>query len=156
MGTGSSKFIFSKSLNWLTFLVLIFQIEYGTRFYGFEEEISDCSYATIDIISGKAAFSTLHFTFKTKEESGVLLYSEKNVSNIAFPFDFLRESNNCFILISFKVHWISHFTQDFYFWNTTPFGLQTFKRCVKTICQTPTKKWLSDSLYPAESTSSTP
>lgn len=88
MGTGSSKFFFSKSLNCLTFLVLIFQIEYGTRFYGFEEEISDCSYATIDIISGKAAFSTLYFTFKTKEESGVLLYSEKNVSNIAFPFDF--------------------------------------------------------------------
>lgn len=84
-------------------MVLIFQIEYGTRFYGFEEEISDCSYATIDIISGKAAFSTLYFTFKTKEESGVLLYSEKNVSNIAFPFDFLRESNNCFILISFKI-----------------------------------------------------
>lgn len=103
MGTGSSKFFFSKSLNCLTFLVLIFQIEYGTRFYGFEEEISDCSYATIDIISGKAAFSKLHFTFKTKEESGVLLYSEKNVSNIAFPFDFLRESNNCFILISFKI-----------------------------------------------------
>lgn len=29
------------------------------------------------------------------------------------------------------MHWISHFTQDFYFWNTTPFGCKPLKGASK-------------------------
>lgn len=56
-----------------------FQIEYGIRFYGYQEEAGDCSYASIDVSNEIAAVSTLTFTFKTKQESGVLLYSESDV-----------------------------------------------------------------------------
>lgn len=57
-----------------------FQIEYGTRFYGYQEETGDCSYASIDISSEMATMSSLTFTFKTNGESGVLLYSGSDVS----------------------------------------------------------------------------
>ena len=57
-----------------------FQTEYGTRFYGYQEETGDCSYASIDISSEIATMSSLTFTFKTNGESGVLLYSQSDVS----------------------------------------------------------------------------
>ena len=56
------------------------QIEYGTRFYGYREENGECSYASVDV--GSAQVSSLTFTFKTEEESGVLLYSGNDVSNL--------------------------------------------------------------------------
>jgi len=59
-----------------------FQTEYGTRFFGYQEETGDCSYASIDISSEIAAMSSLTFTFKTDGESGVLLYSKSDVSII--------------------------------------------------------------------------
>lgn len=77
MGIGLLKFFFLKFLNCLIFLVLIFQIEYGICFYGFEEEISDCLYVIIDIISGKVVFLILYFIFKIKEESGVFFIVKK-------------------------------------------------------------------------------
>ena len=57
-----------------------FQIEYGTRFFGYQEETGNCSYASIDISSQTATMSSLTFTFKTSGESGVLLYSKSDVS----------------------------------------------------------------------------
>lgn len=60
--------------------VFNFQTEYGTRFYGYQEETGDCSYASIDISSEIATMSSLTFTFKTNGESGVLLYSKSDVS----------------------------------------------------------------------------
>jgi len=59
-----------------------FQTEYGTRFFGYQEDTGDCSYASIDISSEMAAMSSLTFTFKTDRESGVLLYSKSDVSII--------------------------------------------------------------------------
>ncbi len=58
------------------------QIEYGIRFYGYQEEAGDCSYTSIYVSSQIAIVSTLTFTFKTKKESGVLLYSESEVSKL--------------------------------------------------------------------------
>ena len=56
------------------------QIEYGTRFYGYQEENGECSYASVDV--GSAQVLSLTFTFKTEGESGVLLYSGNDVSNL--------------------------------------------------------------------------
>ena len=58
------------------------QIEYGTRFYGYREENGECSYASVDVDNAQEALSSLTFTFKTEEESGVLLYSGNDVSNL--------------------------------------------------------------------------
>lgn len=69
-------------------MLLRLQIEHGTRFYGYREEVEECSHANIDIGSETGDMTSLAFTFKTREESGVLLYSGNDVSrfeqNIAY------------------------------------------------------------------------
>lgn len=69
-------------------MLLRLQIERGTRFYGYREEAEECSHASIDIGSETGDMASLTFTFKTREESGVLLFSGNDVSrfeqNIAY------------------------------------------------------------------------
>ena len=64
-----------------------FQTEYGTRFFGYQEETGDCSHASIDVSSETLTMSSLTFTFKTNRESGVLLYSKSDVSKIVCKLD---------------------------------------------------------------------
>ena len=80
-----------------------FQIEYGTRFYGYQEIAGECSYASVDVGNEQGPLSSLTFTFKTKEESGVLLYSRNEVSE---P---LKERNRSYSVrqISLQFHLIS-------------------------------------------------
>ena len=63
----------------VTIVAYVLQIEYGTRFYGYEIASGECSYASINVDRKDKALSSVTFIFKTEAESGVLLYIGNDV-----------------------------------------------------------------------------
>lgn len=63
------------------------------RFYGYMDHVKNCSYAGLATQLGSV--SSLTFTFKTSDFSGVLLYSSKKVSHCFVLCDdlFLQQFN---------------------------------------------------------------
>ena len=62
------------------------QIEYGFRFYGYQEDSGECSHAATIQSSEHEVLTSLIFTFKTEAESGVLLYKRHDVSILLATF----------------------------------------------------------------------
>ena len=62
-------------------LTFLFKIERGVRFYGYLDDTEKVSFAELNVSSEEV--SSLTFTFKTKEDSGLLFYSSNKV-NVTF------------------------------------------------------------------------